>query len=174
MNKIILIGGAEGTGKSTLAEQLSKHFGIPWFSTDQIRTIVHTRMSEEEKENKEELYEAVWKGVKALVDRPFPWEKGGVIEGTGILPELVARYLKENPNIKVIFLVQEDKNKIAEIISERSKLPWIKTKSEEQKKQKTEMLTDFNKKIVDEAKRFEFPFIVAHSENTFSDVLATL
>lgn len=174
MNKIILIGGAEGTGKSTLAEQLSKHFGIPWFSTDQIRTILHTRMTEDEKEDKEKISEAVWKGVKALVDRPFPWEKGGVIEGTGILPELVARDLKENSNVKVVFLVQEDENKIAYIISERSKLPWIKTKSEEQKKEKIEMLTDFNRKLIEELKRFGFPAIVAHSEKTFSDVLATI
>lgn len=172
--KIILIGGSEGTGKSTLAEQLSKHFGIPWFSTDQIRTILHTTMSEEEKEDKEKLSEAVWRGVAALVDRPFPWEKGGVIEGTGILPELVARDLKENPNVKAIFLVQNDQDKITEIISERSKLPWIKTKSEEQKKQKIEMLMNFNKKLAEEANRFGFPVVIAHSENTLDEVVKIL
>lgn len=169
--QIILIGGAEGTGKSTLAKQLSKHFNIPWFSTDQIRTIIHTRMTEVEKEDKEKLSEAVWKGVVALVNRPFPWENGCIIEGIGILPELVAQDLKENPAVKAVFLIQEDENKIAEIISERSKLPWIKTKTEVQQKEKLEILTASNKKFREDAEKFGFPCIVAHSENTFDEVV---
>lgn len=174
MNHIILIGGAEGTGKSTLAEQLAQHFSIPWFSTDQVRTIVNTQMAEEEKENKERVLEATWKGVKALVDRPFPWEKGGIIEGTGILPELIARDLKENSNVKVIFLVQKDENKIADIILERSKLPWIKTKSEEQQRHKIEMLTASNKKLAEDIGKLGFPCIVAHTEKTFNEALVAL
>lgn len=37
--KIILIGGPQATGKTTLAKELSSRLDIPWISTDQIRTI---------------------------------------------------------------------------------------------------------------------------------------
>ncbi len=34
--QIILVGGMPTAGKSTLAENLSKHLNLPWISTDQI------------------------------------------------------------------------------------------------------------------------------------------
>lgn len=40
--QIILIGGAPTMGKSTIAVLLSKHLGLPWISTDQIREIMRT------------------------------------------------------------------------------------------------------------------------------------
>ncbi len=171
---IILIGGVAGTGKSTLAQKLSKHAGIPWFSTDQIRTILYTSMSEEEKADNEQNTSKIWKGVVALANRPFPWESGCIIEGIGILPELVARDLKENPAVKAIFLTQTNKEKITEIISERSKLPWIKTKTEEQQKKKVEILIASNKKLTVDAEKFGFPIIEAHTDKTFDEALSIL
>lgn len=168
---IILIGGAEGTGKSTLAEQLSKHLDIPWFSTDQVRTILQTTMPEEEKADSVKNIAKIWEGVVALANRPFPWENGCIIEGVGILPELVARDLKENPAVKAIFLIQQDQEKITEIISERSKLPWIKTKTEEQQKEKVDALTASNKKLSEDAEKFGFPCVVAHTEKTFNAIV---
>jgi len=171
---IILIGGVAGTGKSILAQGLSKHAGIPWFSTDQIRTILQATMSEEEKADNEQNASKIWKGIVALANRPFPWENGCIIEGIGILQELVARDLKENPAIKAIFLTYKDKEKITEIISERSKLPWIKTKTGEQQKQKVEILIASNKKLTVDAEKFGFPIIEAHTEKMFDEVLSIL
>ena len=40
MKKIILIGGAPTTGKSTMAKRLGQHLGLPWMGTDYLRTII--------------------------------------------------------------------------------------------------------------------------------------
>jgi 2-phosphoglycerate kinase len=40
--KIILLGGMPTAGKTTIARQVSKHFDIPYISTDQIRTIMES------------------------------------------------------------------------------------------------------------------------------------
>lgn len=45
--KVILIGGAPTTGKSTMASLLAKHFNLPWISTDQIRDVMRLVASRE-------------------------------------------------------------------------------------------------------------------------------
>jgi len=42
MQRIILIGGAPTTGKSTIAMRLSEELHLPVISTDQIRTIIQS------------------------------------------------------------------------------------------------------------------------------------
>ncbi len=34
---VLLIGGASGNGKTTLAEDLGRHFGVPWLQVDDLR-----------------------------------------------------------------------------------------------------------------------------------------
>lgn len=40
--RVILIGGAPTSGKSTIAGELSRRLGLPWISTDRIRSIMRT------------------------------------------------------------------------------------------------------------------------------------
>jgi adenylate kinase family enzyme len=84
--KIILIGGAAGTGKTTLAKKLSLEMGVPWISTDQIQAVVKSAMGEtwiefgeglsaEEVFQKEiERCEIVWRGVLAFIKHLYPWD----------------------------------------------------------------------------------------------------
>ena len=51
MRKVILIGGAPATGKSTLAKELSKNFNCPWISADFIRSWMKTIVSKKEYPN---------------------------------------------------------------------------------------------------------------------------
>lgn len=51
--------------------------------------------------------EAVWEGVSEFIEHNHPWE-GCVIEGTAILPHLVARDLKGRQDVVSIFLVQSE------------------------------------------------------------------
>ena len=131
--KIILIGGPQATGKTTLAKELSSRLDMSWISTDQIRTIcgIAPRGKEvlsEEIENNEEI----WKGVERFIKSPFPWE-AVIIEGVAVLPHLVASL-----DIKVssVFIIDTDAKRIAETIYQRSLLPWINTKTENQQSKK--------------------------------------
>lgn len=168
MENIILIGGAEGMGKSTLAKQLAAHFQVPWISTDQIRTILQINELDERKKA-----ELIWKGVVALVKAPHPWG-GGIIEGTAILPDLVARDLPDMPDAKAIFLIQENEGRVADIVFERSKLPFIKTKTAEQQAQKVEKIVSFNRAIQEMASISHYACVPAHSDATFEAALRAI
>lgn len=160
--KIILIGGAQATGKTTLAKGLSSRLDIPWISTDQIRTIcgIIPRGKEvlsEEIENNEEI----WKGVERFIKNPFPWE-AVIIEGVAILPHLVASLdIKVSP----IFIIDTDEKRVAEAIYQRSLLPWIQTKTEEQQRKRVAYIIEFNNFIMSEAEKYNFPVIEVSKSN---------
>ena len=167
MKEILLIGGAAGSGKSTIAEQLALHLGLPWFSTDQIRRIL--RPNEEDEAKKLEL---VWNGTSALLHGIHPWN-GGVIEGTAILPEFIERDLKDIPNIRPIFLIQTE-DQIMQIEEERSKLPYINTKTPEQIAERIRQISEQNTAIKQKAKELGYPCLEARVESTFSKVLSLI
>lgn len=166
MNKIILIGGAPGVGKSTLAQKIATTNGVNWISTDQILTIMQkattlelkpelfvdansSNDSEEAVRLEIKKAEAVWIGVAAFIEHNHPWE-GCVIEGTAILPHLVASLFKDRADVMPIFLVQSE-DSIKDVIENRSKEPWINTKTPEQKKKKIEQTLILNNIFKQEA-----------------------
>jgi 2-phosphoglycerate kinase len=167
MKDIILIGGAAGSGKSTIAQQLALHFQCPWFSTDQIRRIL--KPMEEDESKKIEL---VWEGASKLLHGIHPW-KGGIIEGTAILPEFIARDVNDVPNIRPLFLIQTEEQ-IEQIVEERSKLSYIQTKTSEQKADRIRLISDLNTAIEQKAKEYGYPCIEARLVNAFDNVLALL
>jgi|SRR3989338_2128765 len=170
--KIILIGGPEATGKTTLAQKLSIRLGSPWISTDQIRTICAIKTSRKgglaaEIENCEEI----WKAVERFIRSPFPWENI-IVEGTAILPHLVASLdMKVNP----VLIIDTDETRIKEVIYQRSLLPWINTKSEEQQQAKVQYIVEFNNFIKEEAKKYNFPVVdISKSDNDIEKVIKAL
>jgi len=165
MNKLILIGGAAGTGKTTLSQELAKHFLLPWISTDQIRSILKI----DDIDHTTRLIKT-WGGVHELIKHHHPWE-GGIIEGTAILPEFVARDFKEADNIQALFLVQDDIEEITKVIEERSKLPWINTKTQEQKTIKIKEVLEFNIMIQETAQQYRLPCFQGNKESTLTEVL---
>jgi len=166
VNKIILIGGAAGTGKSTLAQQLSEHLQISWISTDQIRAILGVHEKDENKQS-----ELVWKGVLRLIKRgPFPWKNGMIVEGVAILPKFVSLDCTEL-SICPIFLKYENDDQISKLIKERSKLSWIKTKTIAQQKQKIKEISLLNGKILYDAGRLGYPCVNIQSQGLLLNVL---
>lgn len=170
--KIILIGGPQATGKTTLTKELSSRLDVPWISTDQIRTIcgITPRGKEvlsEEIENNEEI----WKGVERFIKNLFPWE-AVIVEGVAALPHLVASLdIKVSP----IFIIDTDEKRIAETIYQRSLLPWIQTKTEEQQSKKVAYIIEFNNFIKKEAQKHNFPVIeVSKSNQDIEKVLELL
>lgn len=101
--RIILIGGAPTSGKSTVAKALSARLGLPWISTDQLRSVMRamtttelipalfnvtddpveflTRYSAEEIARMEWAQgEAAWPGIRAFVRSSYDWESGFIVE----------------------------------------------------------------------------------------------
>jgi 2-phosphoglycerate kinase len=170
--KIILIGGPPATGKTTLAKGLSSRLDIPWISTDQIRTICGIThkgadVLSEEIENNEEA----WKGVERFIRSPFPWE-AVIVEGVAVLPHLIASLDIE---VSPIFIIDTDEKRIAETIYQRSLLPWIQTKTEEQQSKKVAYIIEFNNLIKREAQKYNLPIIeVSKSNQDIEKVLELL
>ncbi len=171
--KIILIGGPQATGKTTLAKKLSSRLDIPWISTDQIRTICAIKSSSGKKgltaeiENNREI----WKGVERFIRSPFPWENI-IVEGVAILPQFVTSLdINANP----IFIVDTDEARISDVIYQRSLLPWIKTKTNEQQLEKVAYILEFNKFIKNEALKYNFPVVeISKSDIDLEKVLGAL
>lgn len=169
--KIILIGGPQATGKTTLAKELSSRLNMPWISTDQIRTIcgISPKGKEvllEDIKNNEEI----WKGVERFVRSPFPWD-GVIVEGVAVLPHLVASLdIKVNP----IFIIDTNEERITETIYQRSLLPWIQTKTEEQCKKRVAYIIEFNSFIKKEAEKYGFPVVEVSKSNQDIEIVLGL
>lgn len=165
MRKILLIGGAPGTGKTTFTKKVAAHIGVPWISTDQIRTILRSAQPEQVPETDGDFiasevarYERVWSGVLALIRAIDPWEDC-IIEGSAILPQFVARDCSANKEVTAVFLTFETREEIQKVIEDRSKLPWINTKTPEQQALKVEQTYALKEKIRADASSFGFKLV---------------
>lgn len=180
--QIILIGGAPTTGKSTVARLLSDRLNIPWISTDMIRTMMQkvcnkndypnifrnenytaekflTEFSTEEIVRREhEENDVVWDGVRALIGDGYPWESF-IIEGITIEPHLVARDLLDNPRIKTVFLIDEDEDRIRDVVFNRGLWGSAKTYSDEVKGREVDWVKLYSQNLKKEAERYNFPCI---------------
>lgn len=186
MNEIILIGGAPGVGKSTLAKRIAHARQVNWISTDQIRTIMQKATN---RASNPDLFadanaaktvegsvaielkqsEIVWGGVAEFIKHNHPWE-GCVIEGTALLPRLIARDLEDRHDVHSIFLIQNEET-IKGVIEQRSSNPWINTKTPEQQRKKAERTILFNNTVKQEATQYGFS---VHELNGFADAYEEL
>src|SRR5487761_1330935 len=120
--QIILVGGMPTAGKSTIAENLSKHLNLPWISSDQVGIIMRAvaprekypklftwedydgfqylnkSIAEETADREFAKGEAVWAGVRKLIKEDYTWNNGFIIEGDDILPHLVAQDFSSSSN----------------------------------------------------------------------------
>ncbi len=180
---IILIGGAPTVGKSTVAALVAKHFDLPWISTDQIREIMRrvakredapklfnpegytgerflTEFSSEEIVQMEiEQGEAVWPVVKDFILDDHTWKEGFIIEGVNILPYLVSGDFKDNKSIKTIFLIDEDADRMREVIYNRGLWDDAKKYSDDVKEKEVEWASLFSHKLKAEAEKYGYPVV---------------
>lgn len=197
--QIILIGGAPTTGKSTIAKLLSKHLDIPWISTDQIRQILksvahindYPNLFETEGYTAEKFLteysseqivdmeiasgEVTWIGVKKFIEDAYPWTDSYIIEGVGILPHLVSNDFKENSEIKTVFLVDEDSDRIRDVVFNRGLWDSAKSYSDELKEKEVEWVQLFSHKLKSDANKYNYPLIeVSKKDDDFEKVLNVL
>jgi len=196
--KIILIGGAPTTGKSTVAQALAKELDLPWLSTDQIRNTMRvvadkdkypnlfnggldaetflTSFTASEIVDKEIAQsEAAWLGIKAFIEEDYTWSKGFIIEGVNILPHLVARDFSEDSNVRAIFLIDHDNERMKKVIYERGLWADASDYPDYVKEKELEWAALFGKRLDESAKEHGFPMIEIHkTDNDVRQVLSAL
>lgn len=181
---IILIGGAPTTGKSYIGARVAKHLGLPYMSTDQIRGVMKlvartedypelfapgvgydaehllTNFSAQEIVDME-LAEGptVWSAVIKSIDKAYNWPEGFVMEGVHILPELVARDCKDNQEVRTVFLIDEDEDRMRDVIFKRGLWGKADTYADDLKEKEVEWASLFSRHIQSEAKVHGFPCV---------------
>jgi len=191
---IIFIGGGPTVGKTTVAKLLSKRLNIPWISTDMVRELMLGTVRKEDYKNLfkfkgftaekylntfsvEEIIqdqndesEDVWKGIKALIEESYPW-KSFIVEGVAILPYLVKKDFGERKNIKTIFLVDEDADKIKDVVWKRGLWDAAKTYPDNLKAKEVEWAQAFSKKLKKEAEKYGYSYIEVRKDDSDLDLI---
>ncbi len=191
MDKIILIGGSPTAGKSYIARKISESLKLPWISTDTIREQMRGIVKKKDfphlfhhsgvgphvavkylsknsakkivKNQNNESFE-VWKGVKSLIERDTEWGSF-IVEGVAILPNLVKNLSIKSKEIKTIFLVDEDVDRVRKKIFTRGLWDDAHKYPHDVKEKEVEWVIEFNKYISEEAKKYGFPLIRVEDYN---------
>lgn len=187
--KVILLGGAGGTGKSLLAAQLGRHFGIPWLEADDMRLalqrvttpaqlpdlhyFVETHdlwrvPSEQLRDRLIAVARMVSRGLEVVIDNHVAHAGPLIVEGDGILPSLARR-----PGVWAIFLHERDEAEIARNMSERGR--GFGERSPKVRATQVRLNFIFGNWLREEAKNEGVPVIAARPRETiFARVLAEI
>lgn len=187
MNKIILIGGAPATGKTTLASKLSKELGIPWISTDSIREVMRSsatknghkglfyfvdkkaepylkshKATEIVGDQNKESFE-VWEGIKSFISSTKNYNPKislqYIIEGVAILPSLIHKDFSASDFIKPVFLLDSNKDRIQKVIYDRGLWDEARKYSDNIKYLEVEWVLEFNNWLKKDLKKYNYPTI---------------
>ena len=190
MNKIILIGGAPTNGKSYIARKLSEKLNLPWISTDTIREVMrkivrpddyprlfkfagqeitaenylstHTPQQIVDSQNEES--EVVWKGIKAFIEEDYVW-KTFIVEGVAILPHLVKELDQSKVRILPIFLIDEDRERIKDVVYTRGLWDDAKSYSDDVKPVEVEWAMLFSSYLKSECGKHGYkPYIIKNRD----------
>lgn len=197
MKKFILIWWAPTTGKSTLAQKLSKELDIPWFSGDQIRMLMkiyahrdetgglflpewhdtaetflwHYSVQEIVDMEFAQAYD-VWPWVQKMLDDCYSYPNGCIIEWVNITPEVVKQNLSLRNDVFPIFIVDDDQERIKDVIYTRWLFGDAKSYSDDLKQKEVEWVKVFIEKLKDDCEKYNFPCIsIEKKENDIEKIL---
>lgn len=145
--RIVCIGGAATSGKTTLARGIAERLSLPWISTDQIRLVmrvtgdparqpdlfrfqdyVERRLRGDDiaplpadvvEQLQFEESCAVWAGVEAFVRRDYKYAGGFVLEGVGLLPHRLAELRQDFAAMRAVILEDPDRERARAVIQQR-------------------------------------------------------
>ena len=174
---VLFIGGASGTGKSSLAYEIGEFYGVNVLEVDDIHLAVKTVTT---KENFPAIHYwdngMDWMGVgvegnvnwlidvshemipvlKELINRHIEDQLPVIIEGDFISPELINFF--ENPEVKSIFINQTDINQIIE--------NYLSREGGQPQHYRAEISSAYSKWIADTCNKNGITVIEAHPWNT--------
>ena len=135
MSRIILIGGPPRSGKTTLAQEVSKKLGIPWISTDAFDDVAKKYVPDVDQDrffpktalrlksgggndemystfSAEDIVSAYWKqaetvhaAVESFIQCANNEGWNYIIEGYHITPKFIAELQAENLNVSSVILI---------------------------------------------------------------------
>ncbi|MFA5062156.1 MAG: hypothetical protein WC526_03345 [Patescibacteria group bacterium] len=181
---LYLIGGAPRVGKSIIAKQLMKEKGIPWLSTDVLRSICYDLTPEE---LREELYpyvgvtdndivfsqpldvivkqqiteaESMKPSIETFIKHQIDVRENFILEGVHLLPKHIADFYKENPElqdqIKVLFIVDTDPENILKGLQmNTSHFDWLSGAKPNTYRAVAEFVAKFSKYIEEEVNKYD-------------------
>lgn len=190
MKKVVLIGGAPVSGKSYFARSLSEELKLPWISTDDIREWMRkvadtSRYAELSRftyeEGAAERYLSshtpqqivtdqniesgdVWKGVEAFIEVDYVWKKF-IVEGVAVLPEFVSKTNIEGIELKPLFLIDEDEERIRKIVYKRGVWDDADKYSDTVKEVEVQWVLLFNKWLKEESDKYGYRTIISGNNN---------
>lgn len=194
--RIILIGGAPTVGKTYLAKKLGKELRLPWISTDTIREQMrktttsienakdlfhfdlvdpveylnsHTAQEVVDQINLENKY--VWNGVLDFIEEGS-FGDSYLIEGMAVIPELVSKLARYNNKVKPIFLVDDDVDRLRDVIYTRGLWDAAFRYSDSVKGKELEWVVLCNEWIKKECLKYGMPVVetTADSDKYLQDV----
>ncbi len=191
VKQVILVGGMPTAGKSTLAQNLSRHLNLPWLSTDQIGIVMravapretHPELfrwedyaadpsvgeltADEIADNEFAKGGANWLGVRTLIQEDYTWNDGAVIEGVDVLPHLVAQDFPDSDVVRPVFVGDHDRSRIRAAVQGRDVF-WDEDKE-------VEWALRFSEKLRAEVERYGFAWVdLEKNDRDLAKVLGAL
>ncbi|MGH2551314.1 MAG: hypothetical protein ACRDHN_18150, partial [Thermomicrobiales bacterium] len=140
--KVLLIGGASGSGKSYLAHQLGRKLGIPWIQVDDLRLALqfgglvdpevhsglfsflkrrdpHDASLEELVARHATIARMMAPAIEIVIDHHVTTNSPIIIEGDGIAPELLVR--RSGSKVRGFYLEPSDGAELAQNLAERER-----------------------------------------------------
>lgn len=180
---LYLIGGAPRVGKSVVAKQLMKETGVPWLSTDVLRSVLCEVASEESRKKlfpyagasdndvvfaetidtivAQQLTEAcsMKVGLEKFMQHQLDVHDDFILEGVHLLPEHISDFYKKYPRlkdqIKVLFIIDNDvENVLKGIQANTSHFDWLAGAKPNTYKTVAEFVAQFSSHVEKEVEKY--------------------
>ena len=105
---LYLVGGCSRSGKSTLAERMRTHHGVPWFPLDALKMGLHLgapSFGVHPDEDDLETADRMWPVVKGVLEHLIFDGRDYLAEGVNLRPRTLAKFITETEEpVRVCFL----------------------------------------------------------------------
>jgi 2-phosphoglycerate kinase len=189
--KVLLIGGASGSGKSYLAQQLGRKLGIPWIQVDDLRLALqfgglvdpevhsglfaflnsrdlHDVSLEELVAWHATIARMIAPAIEIVIEHHATTNSPIIIEGDGIDPELLAR--RVGSKVRGFYLEPADGAELIQNLAERECGPHARTAGheipEESERVWTQLAWAHQQWLAQEARRLGVPLLSTSPRET--------
>lgn len=174
---VLFIGGPSGTGKSSIAYEIARYYGINVLEVDDVYLTIETVTTKDD-------FPAIhywntgidWKNIgiddnvkwlidvskemvpvlRALVDRHLEDKLPVIIEGDFISPEFTASF--DNPEVRSVFIIEPDINQVMQ--------NYLSRESGDLQEQRAEISIAYGEWLVDTCKKYRISVIEARPWST--------
>lgn len=184
---IYLIGGAPRLGKSTIARELSFRTGMPWLSTDVLRSVLFeftdpkkrlklfpyggvtdndkvfvAPIKEIVKQQRQEAL-SMRPALASFIEHQVDVREDSILEGVHLWPGHVANLLRDNglrKNIRVVFVTANDSRVVLDGLKDNSShYDWLRGARIKTLQAVAEFVVEFSREMSKDIARYKLPEI---------------